>query len=234
MARKQDNHPAQLARLFGKRLVVCVETHEGARLDEGLVKELTGGDPVTARRMREDPWQFNPTHKAILITNHKPQITGTDDGIWRRQRLIPFTVRIPDDRQDKGLADKLRQELPGILAWLVGGCLEWQREGLEPPEEVKAATQQYRSENDLLMGFIGEQCFQGREYRCRANEFYARFRKWCEEGGEARASEIPSQRKVGEKLAEQLSANGFEKKTSNGTWYVGLALRPGNDEPLPD
>jgi putative DNA primase/helicase len=107
MARKQDNHPAQLARLFGKRLVVALETHEGARLDEGLVKELTGGDPICARRMREDPWQFVPTHKAILVTNHKPEIRGTDEGIWRRQRLVPFTVSNPRRPARQGVAQEI-------------------------------------------------------------------------------------------------------------------------------
>jgi putative DNA primase/helicase len=243
MAKKQDTHPAQLARLFGKRLVVAIETENGCRLDEALIKELTGGDPITARGMKENPWQFKPTHKAILVTNHKPDIRGTDEGIWRRPRLVPFTVRFwnpddPDDlaknlpaalKQDKDLRDALLAERPGILAWCVEGCLDWQRQGLGMPEEVKAATKQYRSEQDLLAAFFAEHCLLGADYRCRAGEFYARFRVWCEASGEAKGSVIPSQRKVGESLTER----GFERYTSNGTWYRGLALRTEETEPLP-
>ena len=114
MSRKSDSHPTQLARLFGKRIIVCTESQEGGRLDEGLVKELTGGDRITARRMREDYWQFDPTHKPILVTNHKPEIRGTDEGIRRRLRLVPFTVRFwnPDDTEEcvKGLPNELKQD----------------------------------------------------------------------------------------------------------------------------
>src|SRR5690606_33658354 len=125
-----DNHPTKRAGLFGKRLVASIETEEGSRLRESLVKELTGGDRISARRMKEDYWEFEPTHKIVLATNHKPQIRGTDHAIWRRVHLVPFTVTIPDDQQDRDLPSKLRGELPGILAWCVRGCLEWQQIGL--------------------------------------------------------------------------------------------------------
>jgi putative DNA primase/helicase len=218
MARKQDNHPAQLARLFGKRLVVAVETQEGARLDEALVKELTGGDPITARRMREDPWQFAPTHKAVLVTNHKPEIRGTDHGIWRRIRLVPFTVRIPDEEQDKRLPEKLRDELPGILAWCVRGCLAWQEEGLEPPDEVKAATKTYRDEQDVIGEFLADHCNRHPELKVRASVLYAAFKAWCERSGE----KWVSQRCFGEAMTERK----IERRESHGYWYLGIALRP--------
>jgi putative DNA primase/helicase len=242
MAKKQDNHPTQMARLFGRRLVVCVETHEGARLDEGLVKELTGGDKITARRMREDPWQFDPTHKAILVTNHKPEIRGTDEGIWRRQRLVPFTVRFwnPDDpeerarglpadlRQDKELSQKLKAELPGILAWCVEGCLAWKHEGLGMPKAVKAATSAYRVEQDLLSAFLEERCVLGRDFQVRFSELYAAYCCWCEQGNE----EPVKKRQFGEALRER----GHEGYTNNGTWYRGLALHARDDDSggLPD
>jgi putative DNA primase/helicase len=233
MAKKQDQHPAQLARLFGKRLVVCVETHEGARLDEALVKELTGGDPITARGMREDPWQFYPTHKPILITNHRPEIRGTDEGIWRRPRLIPFTVHFwnPDDpenrdrqlpprlMQDKRLAEKLRAEHPGILAWCVQGCVDWQRYGLQTPDAVKVATKNYRSDQDVLGAFVQECCVTGADYQCKASELYLRYQRWCETNGEKNPV---SQRKFGEALTER----GFERFTNNGTRYRKIAVRP--------
>ncbi len=119
MASKTDAHPTGLTDLYGKRLVVAIETESGRRLNETLVKELTGGDKIRARRMREDFWEFSPTHSIVLATNHKPTVRGTDHGIWRRLRLLPFTVSIPDGQADKSMPEKLRAEAPGILAWLV-------------------------------------------------------------------------------------------------------------------
>ncbi len=220
MAHKGDSHPTQLARLFGKRLVVAVETAESARLDEGLVKELTGSDPVTARRMREDAWQFNPTHKCILVTNHKPEIRGQDEGIWRRIRLTPFSVRIPDNEQDKQLPEKLRTELPGILAWCVTGCRLWQDEGLSPPAEVMDATRSYRTSQDVLALFIEECCevFPLRpELTTSASELYAAYKGWADRAGE----EVMSQRRFGEALSDA----GYEKMTSNGVRYRRIRLR---------
>jgi putative DNA primase/helicase len=230
LARKADNHPTQVARLFGRRLVVCTESGSGARLDEVLVKELTGGDPVTARRMREDPWQFVPVFKPILVTNHKPEVRGTDDGIWRRCRLIPFTVRFWDPTRgesglaelqaDKTLAEKLRAEYAGILAWLVRGCLAWRRDGLQTPQEVLAATSSYRAEQDVLGQFLAECCVQGSvEYRAKAGALYGVYVLWCEENHEERVQ----QRKFGEALSDR----GFERYTDNGTKYKGVGIKAG-------
>jgi putative DNA primase/helicase len=214
---KGDAHPTEKADLFGRRLVVCLETEEGRRLAESLVKDLTGGDRIRARRMREDFWEFSPTHKVILCTNHKPRIRGTDHAMWRRIRLVPFTVTIPDDKQDKQLPDKLRAEYPGILAWLVRGCLDWQRQGLGLPEAIRMATSVYRCNEDLLAAFLAECCEIHHALRCRASDLYGRFRRWCEHGGET----IPSQRTFGEMLTDR----GFVRSTSNGTWYHGIGLR---------
>jgi putative DNA primase/helicase len=221
---KGDAHPTEKADLFGRRLVVCLETEEGRRLAEAMVKDLTGGDRIRARRMREDFWEFSPTHKVILCTNHKPRIRGTDHAMWRRIRLVPFTVTIPDARQDKQLPDKLRAEYPGILAWLVRGCLDWQRDGLGMSKAVRTATQGYRSEQDLLASFVDEYCFVdvgNPAVKCKAGDFYRRFVAWCETSGESKGADIPSQRKVGEALSER----GFQRQVSNGTWYHGLGLR---------
>ncbi len=119
MTKKGERHPTKIADLFGKRLAVCRETDEGRRLAESLVKDQTGGDMLSARRMKEDFWRFWPTHKLIFCTNHKPLIRGTDHAIWRRVHLIPFEVTIPTDQQEKTLPNKLRAEFPGILAWCV-------------------------------------------------------------------------------------------------------------------
>ena len=137
-----------------------LESSESGRLNESLVKSLTGGDPIRARRMREDFWEFKPTHSLVLATNHKPTIRGTDTGIWRRVHLIPFSVKIGAEDVDKSFPEKLAPELPGILAWLVEGCLQWQRRGLDAPEAVLKATSAYRSEMDMIGAFLADCCDQ--------------------------------------------------------------------------
>jgi P4 family phage/plasmid primase-like protien len=229
---KGDRHPCELADLFGRRLMVAMESGKGSRLNETLVKQLTGSDPITARRMRENFWTFKPTHKLILCTNHKPRITGTDLAIWRRVRLVPFQVQFwnPDEaaqpgdyrpeglRQDKGLPAKLWVEAPGILAWLVTGCLDWRENGLGMPPAVAEATASYRDEQDLLGTFLAECCVRGVSYRVRAGWLYEHSRKWAEAGGE---KSIPSQRDFGMSMTER----GFTRYTDNGTWYKGVALQ---------
>jgi len=135
------------------RFAACIETASGRRLDEARMKRLTGGDRVTARRMREDFWSFRPTHKLALATNHKPVVATTDHGTWRRQRLVPFTVQIPDEPQDKPLPEKLRAELPGILRWALEGCQGWQRDGLSGASTIRSATDAWRDESDPLGTF---------------------------------------------------------------------------------
>src|SRR5262245_12321485 len=120
--------------------------------------------------MREDFWEFPPTHKLILCTNHKPKVRGNDHAIWRRLRLVPFVVTFAEEQQDKQLPEKLRAEAEGILAWIVRGCLEWQRQGLGAAGAVDSATREYRSEQDVVSAFIAERCQLGdRSYRCRSS-----------------------------------------------------------------
>jgi P4 family phage/plasmid primase-like protien len=140
ISKKQEGHSTEQMDLFGKRLGVCSESNDGRRLDEGFVKELCGGDVIRGRRMREDSWEYKPTHKVLLTTNHKPVIKGTDHAIWRRIVLVPFNVQFwnpaksetgPDHlKQDKSLPEKLKAESEGILMWAIRGCLDWQRDGL--------------------------------------------------------------------------------------------------------
>jgi hypothetical protein len=130
-----------------------------------------------------------------LVTNHRPEIRGTDHGIWRRIRLIPFTVRIPDAEQDKDLPNKLRQELPGILAWCVAGCRLWQEEGLEPPEEVRDATECYRAGQDVLGEFLAQCCDRHADLKVRAGAVYGACKEGCERGGEQAASQRRSGRR---------------------------------------
>lgn len=212
-----DRHPTERADLAGKRIVATIETEEGRLLAESFIKEATGGDPIRARRMREDFWEFLPTHKIWLATNHKPIIRGTDGAIWRRPRLIPFEVAIPEKEQDKKLPEKLRKEYAGILAWAVEGCLAWQKEGLGYPEGVKKATENYRSEMDILGDFIDECCEVGESFRAKASTLYGTYKEWCQEVGEC----YKNQRTWGRALTER----GFERYSNNGTWYRRIGIR---------
>jgi putative DNA primase/helicase len=179
MTTRNDRHPTERADLFGKRLVATIETEQAGRLNETFIKEATGGDPIRTRRMREDFWEFLPTHKIILATNHKPEIRGTDHAIWRRIKLIPFTVTIADADQDKTLPQKLQQELPGILAWMVRGCLDWQINGMQTPEEVRIATADYRKEQDVFEDFLATECHRVTTARCAAADLYITYERWC-------------------------------------------------------
>jgi putative DNA primase/helicase len=181
MTSRNDRHPTERADLFGKRLVATVETQEAGCLNETFIKEATGGDPIRARRMREDFWEFLPSHTMILATNHKPEIRGTDYAIWRRIKLVPFTVTIPDDQQDKTLPEKLLTELPGILAWMVRGCLDWQAHGLCPPQEVLLATEEYKQEQDVFEAFLATECLRTPTARVSAAEIYTAYETWCKE-----------------------------------------------------
>jgi putative DNA primase/helicase len=180
----KDMHPTAVADLLGARFVVSSEIEQGRRLNEALVKQLTGGDAIKARFMRMDFFQFTPTHKLFLHANHRPVIKGTDHAIWRRMRLVPFTVTIPDDQQDKHLVDRLRRELPGILKWAIRGCLDWQRDGLTRPAAVMQATSDYRADMDLLGAFIDEMCVIGDEMRASANDLFRSYSNWCDANGE--------------------------------------------------
>lgn len=150
LQKQNDCARNDLARLTGARFVTAAEAGEGRKLDETVVKQATGGDKITARFLYHEHFEFTPQFKLFLVTNHKPRITGTDEGIWRRIRLIPFTVTIPDKERDKQLREKLQKELPGILAWAVRGCLAWRRDGLGESKQVSQATAEYRREMDPL------------------------------------------------------------------------------------
>ena len=214
---KRGSHPTELADLFGARFVSARETDEGRRLAEAVVKQLTGRDRIKARRMREDFWQFDPTHTLFLATNHKPEVRGTDHAIWRRLKLVPFDVKIPEDEKDRELPRKLQAELPGILVWIVRGCLDYQREGLGVPEEVREATEGYRSEMDVLAAFIDDRCSVHPKASVGATPLYNAYKDWCAEAGE----DAISQRKFGGQIGER----GFDKdKSGTITWY-GIGLR---------
>ena len=223
----KERHPTDQADLFSKRLVVCQETGEGRRFNETLVKQVTGGDGIRARRMREDFWEFNPTHKLWLSTNHRPEIRGTDHAIWRRIRLIPFDVKFTDDgpaRKDPDMEAKLTAELSGILAWAVAGCLDWQRQGLQAPSAVTEATADYQAEMDVLAAWMNECCIVKKHCETKAADLYVSYTGWCEQSGE----HPEKQRKFGMRLTER----GFDRfnGTAGYSFWKGIGLRIRVDE----
>lgn len=217
MRRRDDPHPTGLADLHGARLVLATETQQGRHLDEALVKRLTGGDAIKARQMHKDFFEFTPTHKLVVATNHRPGIEGTDHGIWRRIRLVPFSVVIPDQEQDRQLEDKLNAEADGVLQWALNGCTAWQQGGLTEPAEVIAATADYRADMDILGEFISDCCVVVEGISAKATDLYRKYESWCEAAGER----PQSQRKFGTALRER----GLEKQRSNGIWWGGIGLR---------
>jgi putative DNA primase/helicase len=218
IARNGEAHPTNMADLCGSRFVVCSEVDEGF-LAEATVKQLTGGDRIKARFMHRDFFEFEPTHTLWLAANHKPIVKNNDGAIWRRIKVVPFTVTIPTEEQDRELPTKLLDELPGILAWALDGCLEWQRIGLAEPAEVRNATAEYRSDMDLIAGFIEERCEVDGAAEEWANKVYAAYREWCEQAGLHPASRQSFGRHVQER--------GFTRRKGTGgqLLYLGLRLR---------
>jgi putative DNA primase/helicase len=176
-----DVHPTGVAALFGLRLAITHETDAGRRLAEGTVKRLTGGDKITARRMRENFWDFDPSHSIVMHTNHKPIVRGTDEGIWRRLRFVPFGVVIPEDEGDGKLPERLQLEADGILAWVVDGYRQWQDRGLAEPEQVTTATTAFRGESDMLGLFLEEKCRldAGPFATVQSSHLFAEWVTWC-------------------------------------------------------
>jgi len=167
-----------LARLHSTRLVSAVEVGMGKKLDEALIKQLTGGDQVTARFLYNEYFEFKPQFKLVIAANHKPEIQGVDHGIWRRVILIPFDVTISEEEIDKDLLVKIREEFPGILAWAVQGCRDWLERGLLIPESVASATSEYRSEMDVVENFLEDCCAVEPSQKAALGQLFEAFRNW--------------------------------------------------------
>jgi putative DNA primase/helicase len=221
LVKRSGGVPNDVARLKGARFVAASETEEGRRLAESLVKDLTGQDTISARFMWAEWFDFKPTHALHLSTNHKPEIRGTDAAIWRRIRLIPWAVTIPPAEQDRKLAEKLRDELPGILAYIVRGCSAWLREGLKAPEVVRQATQAYQAEMDVLAAFLADCCLRDQDESAFAGELWGAWKRWCDESGE----QAGTQKRFGGRLAERGFLNHRDSRTGRKVWS-GLSLRP--------
>ncbi len=228
MVKRGEGIPNDVARLKGARLVAAAEAEQGKRLAESLIKQLTGGDRISARFLHAEWFDFDPTFKIWLSTNHKPVIRGTDLGIWRRIRLIPFTVTIPQHERDEALAEKLLAELPGILNWALAGCRDWLQNGLGLPQEVQEATKSYREEMDILGTWLGDCCVEGINHQAAAAELYASYKRWCEGNG---AHPMPQYA-----LGSRLSERGFDAKRGHGgkRYWRGIGLLAPDGAPPPE
>lgn len=210
---------SDIARLKGARLVTCSEPNEGARLNEGLIKQLTGGDPVTARKLYGEEFEFQPEFKLWVSTNHKPIIRGTDIGVWRRIHLIPFNVQIPESKVDRQLKYKLEGELTGIFRWAVDGCLLYRKEGLRMPKIMQDSVKEYHREMDVLSAFIEDCCTEGKGLSVQSSQLYAAYLKWAEQGKEYTMSAT--------KFSMEIAKRYEKVKLRSGIYFNGLALLRG-------
>lgn len=220
MMRDRNNTArGDLARLKGARMVVTSEPNDGCRLDEGIVKQMTGGteNKLTARFLYGREFEFSPEFKIVMSTNYKPVIKGTDNGIWRRVRLIPFTAEFTKENRDPQLTEKLRRELPGILNWAIAGAVGWCKEGLPPCAIIDEAGQEYRSEMDRVQQFLDDCTTRSESSSTQASTLYKCYKAWCSEQGDR----FP----VGStKFFMELKRRFKSRKTEAYNEYIGIKI----------
>jgi len=218
MVRNNQGASNDLARLRGARLVLATESEENQTLAEAQIKQMTGGDVIVARHLYSEFFEFIPNFKIILTTNHRPKITGTDHAIWRRIRLIPFTVTIPEEKRDPKLSSILMGELPGILNWALEGFKQWQEQGLNPPRCILEATSGYRTEQDVLGEWLFECTIQVSNKTILTFQLYDSYVIYCDEAGLSQVSK--------NKFSRSLSERGYiKKKTSLGSAFTGISFK---------
>jgi putative DNA primase/helicase len=216
---RTDHHPTELARMRGARLVTATETEAGRYWAESRLKELTGGERIAARFMHKDFFEYLPQFKPWISGNHRPRLRSVGKAMRRRVNMIPFTVTIPDDERDSDLADKLKDEWPGILNWMIAGCLYWQAlGGLAPPEAVVRATDAYFAGEDGYSDWIADRCEVSAGFWSRSSDLFASWRDWAEKAGQP-----PGDNK---RFREEMERLGFSHRhTRTGSFYVGLTIR---------
>ncbi|QEL88517.1 phage/plasmid primase, P4 family [Bacillus mycoides] len=220
--KKESGANNDIARLVGSRFVSAIESEEGEKLADSFVKQITGGEPVLARFLRQEFFEFIPEFKVFFTTNHKPIIGGLDEGIWRRVKLIPFNLNLPAHKRDKRLPEKLSLEMPGILNWAIEGCMKWQQDGLKEPKVVAEATGKYKDDMDILAPFLDEVCYvdepENESVMIEAKELYNVYERWCFNSGE---------RSLGNRsFYRMLETKGFGKTkgTGNKTFLTGITI----------
>src|SRR5208337_540703 len=217
IASASEHHPTDLAGLQGARLITAVETEDGRRWAESKLKALTGGDRIAARFMRQDFFEFAPQFKLVIAGNHKPGLRSVDEAMRRRLRLLPFTVTIPASERDLELTEKLRAEWGGILQWMIEGCLSWQPEGLNAPEVVTRATEEYLASEDVLARWLDECCVIEHTLWSATSALFKSWRDWCDRNEEHSCSQ--------RRFSEQLESRGFSAhRTKKARGFSGIGL----------
>ncbi len=219
MAARGERHPTELAALRGARLVVAPETEFGRHWNESRIKQITGGDMIAARFVRQDFFTFKPTFKICIVGNHKPSLRTIDEAIRRRFHLIPFNVTIPAAERDPKLAEKLKAEWPGILAWAVQGCLEWRKVGLDPPKVVREATDDYLKAEDSFAMWLEECTEPASDWAFESSaDLFSSWTAWADKAGEAAGNR--------KRFAETLQSRGYApKRTESARGFEGIRLR---------
>jgi putative DNA primase/helicase len=221
-----DRHPTELAMLRGARLVTAEETEEGRRWAESRIKMLTGGSEVSARFMRQDFFEYMPQFKLVIAGNNKPGLRSVNEAIRRRFNLLPFTVVIPEAERDEKLPEKLKKEWPGILAWMIAGCLDWQKQGLAPPKIVTDATDQYLQGEDVINAWLEERCVKGKKGWTSSADLFDSWKDWAEASGEY----VISKKRLGQQLEDRGFALMRRNYKDGGRGYTGLSLRSASDD----
>lgn len=226
LQRRGEGPRNDIARMRGMRFITAVEASGARSFDEEILKQLTGGDRITARRLYEESFEFVPTHKLFLAANHKPRIDQQTEAMWDRIRLIPFTTYVPPERRDKDLKIKLAAELPGILNWAIEGCLEWQQHGLVEPEAVIKATRSYREEEDLVGEFIEAACVLSPAGWTRTSDLFQAFTNWWRET-RGLVARPPSPQWFGRSVAERSELKSTKKHGVRGWRGISVKLKLG-------
>jgi putative DNA primase/helicase len=216
---KNDRHPTELARLRGARLVTATETEAGRHWAESRLKELTGGENIPARFMHKDFFEYLPQFKPVISGNHKPRLRSVGLAMRRRVNMIPFAVTIPEAERDPQLVEKLKAEWPGVLQWMIDGCLDWQeRGGLAPPEAVTKATDDYFASEDGFADWIADRCEEVRGHWARSSELFASWRDYAEKAG-LQAGDT-------KRFREEMEGRGYpHKHNMSGNYYIGLRIK---------
>lgn len=223
MESKHERHGAFKMRLRGARLAFCSETEKGRRFAEATMKRLVGGDPIEANLMHRNPITFDPSHTLVMLTNHLPVVSGDDPAVWRRILVVPFDVVIPEHERDSGLPERLKAAAPTILSWAYQGWGDYQSQGLNPPEVVKARTKQYQDDSDVLARFLSERIHRTQAGREKARDLFAAWTSWCLASAETPGSEV--------EFAKSMEKRGFAKvRTNAGYLYRGLVLTVEREE----
>jgi putative DNA primase/helicase len=223
MAASHDAHPTGQAALQSRRLAVCMETAQGRHLDAPVVKQLTGGDTITARYMRRDFFSFIPSHTILMITNHKPVVNGSDEALWRRLIVVPFE-QVFRQNADPGLREELAAEPDAVLSWMIEGWTEYQENGLCIPAEVRAATDAYKADSDAVGRFIDEKVYETTLGTEGASDVFRAWQQWCTANGEEPGTQ--------KSFSTELSARGYRKTKSDGrmTWRGFMLVTSENDD----